>query len=289
MTPATMLNPIIVALDVESAAAARAMIVRIGPRVNFYKVGLELYTAAGLETVKLLLGEGKQVFLDLKMYDIPETVTRAVAQVAQTGVKFLTVHAVSSVMRAAVAARAGSRLQILGVTVLTSFGPEDMADLGYDGSVAELVERRARKAVELGVRAIVPLHAERSQRIPEARGARRALHWRQIAIAACEQCGRNLVPSIADVVTLDEWMSDRHPENDAIVLDADATTPLAVSARARMPSLVLVGPEGGLTDAERKHAAHRGFIPVRLGASVLRAETAALAALAALLVLQDVR
>ena len=115
-------NPIIVALDVESAARARALVARIGPRVNFYKVGLELYTAAGREIVKQLLGEGKQVFLDLKMYDIPETVARAVSQVALTGVRFLTVHAVMSVMRAAVAARAGSRLQILGVT-MTVFGP----------------------------------------------------------------------------------------------------------------------------------------------------------------------
>jgi orotidine-5'-phosphate decarboxylase len=156
-----MHNPIIVALDVESASEARAMVARIGPRVGFYKVGLELYAAAGMDVVKELLGEGKQVFLDLKMYDIPETVSRAVAQVAKTGVRFLTVHAVSSVMRAAVAARAGSGLEILGVTVLTSFGPEDMDDVGYDGSIGELVERRAHKAAELGVDGVVasPLEA----------------------------------------------------------------------------------------------------------------------------------
>ena len=82
------------------------LVARIGPRVNFYKVGMELYAAAGMDIVRELLGEGKQVFLDLKLYDIPETVSRAVAQVAQTGVRFLTVHAVGSVMRAAVAARA---------------------------------------------------------------------------------------------------------------------------------------------------------------------------------------
>src|SRR5450759_5064643 len=83
------------------------------------------------------------------------------------GVRFLTVHAVMSVMRAAVAARAGSGLQILGVTVLTSFGPEDMDDLGYDGTVASLVERRARKAVELGVDGIVasPLEAAAVRRM----------------------------------------------------------------------------------------------------------------------------
>ncbi|MCU1232700.1 MAG: orotidine-5-phosphate decarboxylase [Candidatus Solibacter sp.] len=161
MTTKAMHNPIIVALDVESASEARAMVARIGPQVGFYKVGLELYTAAGMEVVRELLGEGKQVFLDLKMYDIPETVSRAVAQVAKTGVRFLTVHAIGSVMRAAVAARAGSGLQILGVTVLTSFGPEDMDDLGFSGTIAELVERRARKAAELGVDGVVasPLEA----------------------------------------------------------------------------------------------------------------------------------
>ena len=166
MIPRALHNPIIVALDVESAAA-RSLVARIGPRVNFYKVGLELYTAAGMEIVNWLLGEGKQVFLDLKMYDIPETVSRAVAVVALSGVRFLTVHAVSSVMRAAVASRAGSRLQILGVTVLTSFGPEDIDDLGYEGTVASLVERRARKAVELGVDGIVasPLEAAAVRRI----------------------------------------------------------------------------------------------------------------------------
>ena len=161
MMPKAMHNPIIVALDVESAVAARAMVARIGPHVHFYKVGLELYTAAGMEIVQQLLSEGKQVFLDLKMYDIPETVARAVAVVGHTGVRFLTVHAVGSVMRAAMAGRAGSQLQILAVTVLTSFGPEDIDDLGYDGTVASLVERRARKAVEVGVDGIVasPLEA----------------------------------------------------------------------------------------------------------------------------------
>ena len=167
MTAQNKHNPIIIALDVETADAALALIRKIGPRVDFYKVGLELYAAAGMEIVRRLTGEGKQVFLDMKMYDIPETVSRAVARVAETGARFLTVHAVSSVMRAAVAARAGSQLQILAVTVLTSFGAEDMEDLGYDASVAGLVERRARKAAEIGVDGIVasPLEAAGVRRI----------------------------------------------------------------------------------------------------------------------------
>jgi len=154
-------NPIIVALDVPTSAEARALVSAIGPRVNFYKVGMELYAASGMEFVRELLGQNKQVFLDLKFYDIPETVSRAVARVAETGVRFLTVHAVGSVMRAAVAGRGSSRLQILGVTVLTSFGPEDMDDLGYEGAIADLVAKRAAKAIELGVDGVVasPLEA----------------------------------------------------------------------------------------------------------------------------------
>ena len=167
-------NPIIVALDVESAEEARALVARLDNRINFYKVGMELYAATGMEFVRELLGQGKDVFLDLKLYDIPETVKRAVAQVAKVGVRFLTVHAVGSVMRAAmegatcgVKGKTGSKLQILAVTVLTSFGPEDLDDLNYDGTIAGLVARRARKAMECGVEGIVasPLEAAAVRRI----------------------------------------------------------------------------------------------------------------------------
>ena len=154
-------NPIIVALDLESADQARTLVKRLGGRVNFYKIGMELYAGAGVAFVRELIDEGKEVFLDLKLYDIPETVRRATVQVARTGVRFLTVHAVSSVMRAAVEGRGDSGLQLLGVTVLTSFGPEDLEDLGATQTIPQLVERRARKAVSLGIDGIVasPLDA----------------------------------------------------------------------------------------------------------------------------------
>ncbi len=100
-------NPIIVALDVESAAEARALVAKLGASVDFYKVGMELYAAAGMEIVRDLQAQGKNVFLDLKFYDIPETVKRAVAQVAKTGVRFLTVHGSASIMRAAVEGKGG--------------------------------------------------------------------------------------------------------------------------------------------------------------------------------------
>ncbi len=148
-------NPIIIALDVESAEEARTLVERIGPAAGFYKVGMELYTAAGMDFVRELLARGKDVFLDLKFYDIGETVKRAVAQVARTGVRFLTVHGSGAVMRAAVEGRGSSPLKLLAVTVLTSFDRQDLADLGYPCSPAELVELRVRKAMEAGIDGIV--------------------------------------------------------------------------------------------------------------------------------------
>ena len=156
-------NPIIVALDVENADEARALVRQLGSSVGFYKVGIELYAAAGMEFVRELRAGGKDVFLDMKFYDIGEQVRRATAQVALAGVRFLTVHAVGQVMRAAVAGRGASSLQILGVTVLTSFDRQDLESDGHTLDVAELVELRVRNAIEAGVDGIVasPLEAAR--------------------------------------------------------------------------------------------------------------------------------
>jgi orotidine-5'-phosphate decarboxylase len=160
-------NPIIIALDVESAEHARDLVRRLGDAVRFYKVGMELYAAAGPDFVRELVADGNQVFLDLKFYDIPETVRRAVAQVARLGVRFLTVHAVDSVMRAAVAGRGDSGLQVLAVTVLTSFSDSDLASMGYSGTVQDLVATRARNAMECGADGIVcsPVEVEIVRRI----------------------------------------------------------------------------------------------------------------------------
>jgi orotidine-5'-phosphate decarboxylase len=160
-------NPLIVALDVESAEEARAIVARLGEHAPFYKVGMELYAAAGMEFVRELLGQGKQVFLDMKFYDIPETVKRAVAQVSRAGVNFLTVHGSAAVMRAAVEGRGASGLKLLAVTVLTSFDQNDLEDLGYPCNVSDLVELRVRKAMEAGIDGIVasPLEAARVRSI----------------------------------------------------------------------------------------------------------------------------
>lgn len=154
-------NPIIVALDVESAAEARALVGRLRPQVKFFKVGLELYAAAGMPLVDDLIADGADVFLDLKLYDIPETVKRAVAQIARRPIRFLTIHAVRSVMQAAVEGRQGTGLQLLAVTVLTSLGPDDLRDLGHATIAADLVATRTQQAIDAGVDGVVcsPLEA----------------------------------------------------------------------------------------------------------------------------------
>jgi orotidine-5'-phosphate decarboxylase len=150
-----MRNPLIIALDVPSKEEARLLVQSIGSAASFYKIGMELYASAGMDFVRELTGEGKQVFLDMKFYDIPETVRRAVRQVALGGVRFLTVHGSGPVMRAAVEGRADADLQLLAVTVLTSFDQQDLADLGYSCAISDLVALRVRKACEAGMDGIV--------------------------------------------------------------------------------------------------------------------------------------
>ena len=159
-------NPIIVALDVESAEEARALVRSLGPHVTFYKVGMELYASAGIAFVRELVDQGLDVFLDLKFYDIPETVRRAVAQVATMGVALS--HHSRRPVRDAGGGRGQGRVgaEAVCVTVLTSFGPEDLADLGYTCPASELVATRARQARAARVDGIVcsPLRLRRCGR-----------------------------------------------------------------------------------------------------------------------------
>ena len=164
-------NPIIVALDFESAGEALALVDRLGDRVGCYKVGMELYAAAGMETARELRARGKDVFLDLKFYDIGETVRRAVCQVARAGVQFLTVHGSTPVLRAAIEGRGTSNLKLLAVTVLTSYDQQDIEDLGYPCELSALVDLRVRRAIEAGMDGIVasPLDAKRIRDIAARR------------------------------------------------------------------------------------------------------------------------
>jgi len=146
---------LIIALDFASADEARALVERLGSSIQLYKVGLELYAAAGMDFVRSLAGAGKDVFLDLKFYDIGETVKRAVAQVARAGVRFLTVHGSREVMTAAVEGRGATGLHLMAVTVLTSLDESDLAEMGYPCQVGELVALRVRNALRAGMDGIV--------------------------------------------------------------------------------------------------------------------------------------
>ncbi len=161
MSDETRHDPLIVALDLESVEEARALVRRLAPEVRFFKVGMELYASAGMDFVRELTGEGHQVFLDMKFYDIGETVKRAVAQVAQTQVQLLSVHGSAAILRAAVEGAGSSPLQLLAITVLTSFDHADLADLGYPCAVADLVALRVKNAKAAGVSGVVasPLEA----------------------------------------------------------------------------------------------------------------------------------
>ena len=146
---------LIVALDLPTVRDAEAMVQRLGDSVSFYKVGYQLAFAGGLSFAHALAHAGKRVFLDMKLHDIETSVAKGVENVARLGVNFLTVHAYPQTMKAAVAARRGSGLKILAVTVLTSYDDIDLAESGYTMSVDALVARRAQQAHDLGVDGLV--------------------------------------------------------------------------------------------------------------------------------------
>jgi orotidine-5'-phosphate decarboxylase len=145
---------LIVALDVPSVEEAQAMVTRLGETVSFYKIGYQLAFAGGITFARTLTDAGKQVFVDLKLHDIGNTVAQGVKSVSRLGATFLTVHAYPQTMKAAVDAREGS-LRILAVTVLTSHDDNDLLEAGYNTSVTALVARRAEQARDIGVDGLV--------------------------------------------------------------------------------------------------------------------------------------
>ena len=146
---------LIIALDLASVEEAKHLVSRIGEAGVFYKIGMELVYAGGLSLVQRLADDGKKVFLDLKLHDIPNTVERATAQIARLGASFLTVHAYPQTMKAALAGAAGSKLRLLGVTVLTSMNDKDLVEAGYASGVETTVVHRARQAKSRGIAGLV--------------------------------------------------------------------------------------------------------------------------------------
>lgn len=146
---------LIFALDVKSATEARNLVDLLGDSVNFYKLGLEFFMSGEYyPTLEWLLAKNKKVFVDLKFFDVPQTVGSAVKQLQDKGATFATVHGNDSILRAAVEAK-GDRLKILAVTVLTSLDQGDINDLGFDCDVEQLVLSRAKRAFEVGCDGVI--------------------------------------------------------------------------------------------------------------------------------------
>ena len=145
---------LIVALDLPSTDDARRLVAQLDNSVNFYKVGLELFMAGGyFEFVDELAAAGKQIFVDLKFFDVPATVGRAVKRLQHRNISFVTVHGNDGIMQAAAASKGD--LKILAVTVLTSLDRGDLDDLGFQCDVEELVLSRARRAIHCGCDGVV--------------------------------------------------------------------------------------------------------------------------------------
>jgi orotidine-5'-phosphate decarboxylase len=166
-------DKIIVALDVATKAKALELVEKLRDQISFFKIGLQLYTAEGPEIVRAVLSTGARVWLDLKLYDIPNTVARAVESASTLGVQMLTIHLSggSEMIRAATDARANNII-ILGVTVLTSATEETLRETGIPAEVDEQVLRLARLGVKAGIDGLVaspheikPLRGEFGNRI----------------------------------------------------------------------------------------------------------------------------
>jgi orotidine-5'-phosphate decarboxylase len=146
---------LIMALDVPGVDEAKALVDTLGDAVGFYKIGLELFMAGDyFGLIQWLKGQGKRVFADLKFFDVPETVARAVRALSRHGVEFATVHGNDAIMQAAAGAK-GDHLKVLAVTVLTSLDQGDLQDLGFECDVRRLVLSRARRALALGCDGVI--------------------------------------------------------------------------------------------------------------------------------------
>lgn len=193
---------LIIGLDVPSIEEARSIVTRIGDAGTFYKIGYQLAYAGGFEFARELIGQGKKVFLDLKLHDIGNTVEEGVRSVARLGATFLTVHAYPQTMRAAVAGKAGSDLKIIAVTVLTSYDDNDLVEAGYAPvPAAELVARRAEQARDTGIDGIVCAATE-AQRVRGIVGRNRLIVTPGIRPAGAEAGDQKRIVTPAEAIRL---------------------------------------------------------------------------------------
>ena len=153
LKPIALDKRIIFALDVPTAEEAKTWVIKLEKDISFYKVGLQLFLASGFEIVDWIVERDLEVMLDLKFYDIPQTVASAISQLNGRGVSLTTVHGDSAIMKAAVGAK--KDVSVLAVTVLTSMNEADLKEMGIFSPVQELVLKRAHKALDAGCDGIV--------------------------------------------------------------------------------------------------------------------------------------
>lgn len=159
MTPKDRL---IVPLDVPTVLDAEAMVETLGDTVSFYKIGHQLAFAGGLNFIRELRDMGKDIFLDMKLLDIDNTIEKGIENIVKMGVQMTTIHAYPSAMKAAVKAAQGSDLCLLGVTVMTSLDDNDLKNAGYAHKAQDLVLKRAEQASEIGMGGVVASAQESS-------------------------------------------------------------------------------------------------------------------------------
>jgi orotidine-5'-phosphate decarboxylase len=152
--PIPVRERLIFAMDVSTPDEAKEWAGRLGDSVQFYKLGLQIFMAGGYyDLIEWLKDQGKKIFVDLKFFDVPETVRLAVAQLKNRGVSFATVHGNDGMLRAAVSEKSG--VKILAVTVLTSLDDNDLKDLGFACDARTLVLSRAKRALEIGCDGVI--------------------------------------------------------------------------------------------------------------------------------------
>ncbi len=170
--PTSIEERLIVALDVPTIAEARNLVARLDGIVSFFKIGLWLQFASGVDAlIDDLLNKGNKVFLDAKMYDIGETVKQGVACAASRHVTFVTVHGDGDIIKAAVEGRGDSDLKLFAITALTSLDDDGLRDLGYLVGTEKLIEMRVRQAIACGVDGIIASARDNPNRIRELAGS----------------------------------------------------------------------------------------------------------------------
>ncbi len=144
---------IIFALDVPNEQDAQKWVKLLEPHVSFFKVGLQLFLGAGFKIIDWIINRGNSVMLDLKLYDIPQTVHNAVRQLNNRGISYITVHGDQDIIKAA--SEAKKDIKVLAVTVLTSMASKELTQMGYNRSVSELVLSRTKAALDAGADGVV--------------------------------------------------------------------------------------------------------------------------------------